>query len=245
MSDQERLPSYEDLRRALKPPPHTPEADRIFWTVDGPLHSSVWIMSRGSLKPYAQRTDESNPTWHPISQCPLTEPKVSSITVEVHEIDRWESNWVEEHSSHMDPPEPGEPLSGDGFRYGPLPDYGPDLLEEPLSEEQPLYLLECCDQPRPLGKTFKVVVQPSPGNEFVTIHDYLSTLHPLLLESRDDIIASLCLTYDRQRPAEPKLLVNHNYPKKLSFLELSNFETPAFWVNSTRRTRPCSLVDDD
>ncbi|RYC59772.1 hypothetical protein CHU98_g6434 [Xylaria longipes] len=245
MSEQERLPSYEDFRNALKPALHTPEADRIFWTLNGPLHSSIWIMSRGSLKPYAQGTDESNPTWHPISQCPLTEPKVSSITVEVYEIERWEDDWVDIHYSHMlDPPEPGEPLSGEGFRYGPLPDYDPDHDELPVSEEQPVYLLECCDEPRPRGKTFKVVVQPSPGNEFVTIHDYLSTLHPLLLESRDDILDSMSMMYDRERPAEAKLFVNHNSPRHLNF-SLDYEEDSAHWMRCERRTRPCPLADDD
>ncbi|KAI0191653.1 hypothetical protein F4808DRAFT_382483 [Astrocystis sublimbata] len=182
MSEQEIHPTYEELRAVLKPPIHTPEADRIFWTLNGPLHSSIWIISHGSLKPYALGADEANPTWHPISQCPLTDPKVSSITVGVNEIDRWEGDWANEHYSHLfDPPEPGDPLSGEGFRFGPLPDFDPEQDESPVAEvppQQPLWLLECCWQPRPRGKTFEVVVRPSPGNDFVTIHDWLSAAPP-------------------------------------------------------------------
>ena len=36
------------------------------------------------------------------------------------------------------------------------------------------YLLVCCIEARPHGKAVKLVVNPSAGNEFVTVHDYLS-----------------------------------------------------------------------
>ncbi|KAF2968640.1 hypothetical protein GQX73_g4878 [Xylaria multiplex] len=239
MSEQARLPSYEEFRHAGQLPYHTPEADRVFWTLNGPLHSSVWIMSHGSLKPYAQETDESNPTWHPISQCPLTEPKISTITVKVDNLDRWEDDWLEIHREHA--PELEEPEAGE-YRYGPLPDYDPERDEESLSEERPLHLLECCDTPRPRGKISTIVVKPSPGNEFVTIHDYLSTLHPFLLASREDILNIANMWDQGDRPAEAKLMVNHNSLRSLR-ISLED-EDSALWRSMTegREEDPLSML---
>ncbi|KAI1164865.1 hypothetical protein F5B18DRAFT_613720 [Nemania serpens] len=243
MSEQARLPSYEELRRALQPPDFTPETERIYWTINGPLHSSVWIISHDSLKPYAQGTDESNPTWHPISQCPLTEPKISSITVEVYELLHWEEDWLTEHR-HTDPPDPefDEPDAGEGYRFGPLPDCDPDGDWESLSEERPLHLLECCHTPRPRGIKTSIVVKPSPGNEFVTIHDYLSTVHAFLLASREDILTSMYVLDPGGRPAEPKLMVDYN---GLSAVMILHEEEDAVRWRSERRQRPSHLADDD
>ncbi|KAI1181460.1 hypothetical protein F5B17DRAFT_436772 [Nemania serpens] len=241
MSEQAQLPSFEELRRTRNPyPDHTPEADRIFWTLNGPLHSSVWIQSHGSLKPYAQGTDELNPNWHPISQCPLTEPKVSSITVTVDELDIWEAEWVSYHQRHADPPDPqlDEPYVCEGYRYGPLLDYDPDL-----DGESRLHLLECCGMLRPRGVVSSIVVKPSPGNEFVTIHDYLTTVHAFLLASRDDILAAMSACEPEILPAETKLMVNHNMLDCLMIL--LEEENSAEWWNCFRRTRPSNLVDDD
>ncbi|KAI3326985.1 hypothetical protein HD806DRAFT_379174 [Xylariaceae sp. AK1471] len=239
MSEQTRLPSYEELRRTGNRPWPTPEADRIFWTMNGPLHSSVSIISHGSLKPYAQQTDESNPTWHPISQCPLTEPKISSITVEVDELYRWEDEWLSFHLRHADP----DPRwYGNGARFGPLPDYDPNSDEESLSEERPLHLLECCT-PRPRHVKSSVVVNPSPGNEFITIHDYLSTVHEFLLASRENILAAWNVLESVSLPAETKLLVNYDGLDNLMILlEHEDWDR---WRSSFRRKRPSHLADDD
>ncbi|KAI1109755.1 hypothetical protein F5Y14DRAFT_431321 [Nemania sp. NC0429] len=209
MSEQAQLPSYEELRRAADPVPiYSPEADRIYWTLNGPLHSSIWFLSHGSLKPYAQGTDESNLTWHPISQYPLTEPKISSITVSVSPLDDWEGDWLELHRRHADP----DPRSNYcESRWGPLPDYiyipDPDREEEP--EGRGLHLLECCGFPRPRHIKSSIVVKPSPGNEFITIHDYLSTVHPFLLESRQNILSALGVLETDCPPPETKLVVSH------------------------------------
>ncbi|KAJ8133134.1 hypothetical protein O1611_g495 [Lasiodiplodia mahajangana] len=246
MSGQARLPSYEELRRAGPPlPNHTPEADRIFWTLNGPLHSAVWIVSHGLLKPYAQGTDESNLTWHPISQCPLTEPKISSITVTVDTIDSWEDDWLDIHRRHTDPPDPkfNDPDSGEGWRYGPLPDYDSDRDGVPPFEHRPVHLLECCGTPRPRGKTSTIVVKASPGNEFITIHDYLSTIHPFLLASRADLLEIVNLWDEGDRPAETKLMVMHD--GLVGLMILLEDDDSAWWRCHERRTRPSSLVDDN
>ncbi|KAI0191650.1 hypothetical protein F4808DRAFT_465320 [Astrocystis sublimbata] len=232
---EQQHPSYDTLRLAHKPPMQTPEADRIFWTLNGPLHSSIFIVSRGSLKPYAlgPPDDASDPTptttWHPISQHPLTDPKVSSITVKVSALDDWEDDWCSEHYSHLfDPPEPEDPLVSDGLCFADLPGYDPAHDEEPVCERdgKPFWLMECCWQPRPRNKNIQVIVRPleGSGRDFVTIHDWISTLHPRLMEVRDDIIAAMCLTNLR--------------------FALDYEAESAYWLRESRK-RPCPLVDEE
>ncbi|TQN65090.1 hypothetical protein CSHISOI_10339, partial [Colletotrichum shisoi] len=94
--------SYNALYNARKPPRLSPEAQRLFWTLDGPLAEAVWIMNTKrdprSLEPYSQ-----GDTWHPFSQAPLTEPKVSSITVRTNEVHEWGDTCFETHHEHRDP----------------------------------------------------------------------------------------------------------------------------------------------
>lgn len=52
-----------------------------------------------------------------------------------------------------------------------------------------MQLLMCCDEIRPHGKDVKLVVKPATGGEgFVTVHDYVSALHPWLMNMREDIV---------------------------------------------------------
>jgi hypothetical protein len=47
----------------------------------------------------------------------------------------------------------------------------------------------CCGAKRPRGKAVKLVVKPTmSGNEFVTVHDYLSAVPPWLMSARGDIL---------------------------------------------------------
>lgn len=42
--EEAQLPSYDAVRRAHQPPRLSPDARRIFWSFDGPLATSIWIM---------------------------------------------------------------------------------------------------------------------------------------------------------------------------------------------------------
>ncbi|KAH8906881.1 hypothetical protein BR93DRAFT_937815 [Coniochaeta sp. PMI_546] len=77
---------------------------RLRWSLNGPLETSNSVMAHRKIspnlppdEPYYQPTLSGNGTagrssgsWHPISQESLVEPKVSSIIVEVNELDLWE-----------------------------------------------------------------------------------------------------------------------------------------------------------
>ncbi|KFY79088.1 hypothetical protein V499_01877 [Pseudogymnoascus sp. VKM F-103] len=156
-------PSFEALMAKKEPPRITLDAtQRLFWPLDGPLSTSISIMkdasSPDSLEPYFKQTSDGAGIWHPVSQMPLTEPKVS-----------------------------GEPSA----RYGELPDLGPEDEGEEGSDD---HLLICCDEVRPRGKAVKLVVKPAAGeNGFITVHDYVSAVHPWLASIQEDILNSMGL----------------------------------------------------
>ncbi|WYZ35758.1 hypothetical protein EsH8_X_000405 [Colletotrichum jinshuiense] len=226
--EEAQLPSYEVLSADHRPPSLSPEARRLFWTLDRPLADSVWIMkdaySPDSIEPYF-----CDQTWHLFSQSPLTEPKVSSITVHNDNLDEWEDCWLDCHRDHSDSDcvdENGEIVESDGtlsVRWGDLPDYDPGE-----DENGPKHLLICCGTKRPRGKTASVTVKPT-ATPFVTVHDYLSTVHPWLLSSRDDLLAAMGLWDDKPRPAETKLMINYIAPDCLTV------EEQAEWIHIARQ----------
>jgi hypothetical protein len=173
-TDEPPHQAYKDLRGNHMPVHLSPNTQRIFWPFDGVFPTSISIMntpnSTDSLEPYFQQDagGSSSGTWHVVSQSPLTEPKVSSITVSVYDLDHWEQDWLERHREHVEPSRQYETLD-DGDARMRMTEDGWEM------DSDQEYLLICCNQERPTGKAVKLVVKPSAGNEFVTIHDYLSS----------------------------------------------------------------------
>ncbi|KAJ0164665.1 hypothetical protein CTA2_491 [Colletotrichum tanaceti] len=208
-----RLSSYNALYNARQPPRLSPEAQRLFWTLDGPLADAVWIMKNkrdpSSLEPYSQ-----GETWHPFSQAPLTEPKVSSITVRTNElIPGWDDMCFETHRGHGNPccDDDDDDDDDDGSLFAL---WGDLLCYEPEEDEEgPTHLL---------GGAVSVVVKPTVA-PFVTIHDYLSVVHPWLLSSRGDLLAAMAVMaeglYSKPLPAETKLTINIEEPHLLVMCE--------------------------
>lgn len=88
-------------------------------------------------------------------------------------LDHWETGWLERHDKHYDGGVIGRTL-------GTLNDYDP---EEDSDKEE--HLLSYCEESRPRGKKVKVVVRHASG-DFVTVHDYLSTVHPWLMSLKGE-----------------------------------------------------------
>lgn len=182
-AEDTQMPSLDAHRSAQEPVSLSFEAQRLFWSLDGPLETSVHIMATesnpDSLEPCVQQTPEDGTTWHPATEAPLTSPKVSSVTVHVDTIDEWETNWLAVHEDHADPDsadENGYANAGEA-QFGELSDY-----DEDEDEEGPVHLIKCCTTVRPRGKKTSVVVKSSEGgNSAVTIRDYVSTVHPWLM----------------------------------------------------------------
>ena len=222
--EPKQLPSYEDLRRAGQPVYFSVDAKRIFWPLNGPLTTSIGIMedvfTPDSREPYFN----TDGTWHSASQSPFTEPKVPSITVHVDDLDQWESQWLDIHRDHSDP-DGGEEY-GPWVKYGELPDY--DSEEE--DSDGPPHLLMCCGTQRPRGKAVTVVVRSS--GEFVTIHDYLRTVHPWLLGLREDLLGAMAVFDDEPLPTETKIVVGSIDPENLMM------DKEAEWIDRRRRRKP-------
>ncbi|KAL2064484.1 hypothetical protein VTL71DRAFT_4978 [Oculimacula yallundae] len=189
------------------------DARRLVWTLDHDLSLKAAILvkdtspSLSSQKPYYDSTTE---TWHEISQSSLFKPKISSIIVHVYQFDLWEENWLERHL-HCEPPSDSD--SENGVRWGIITDDsdGSDYGDE-------AQLLECCGEPRPIGKAKgKLVEASSDGQGFVTVHDYVSTIHPWLMSVYEDIlVAHEDAVYVEPLPSGTQFLVQFGSPQLLT-----------------------------
>ena len=213
-------PTVEELKNAWLPVHASfDSARRIFWTLHGPLTTAISIMadyhSPTSLEPYFQQTAEGG-IWHPISQLPVSEPKVSSMIVRVDEFEIWEYNWLELHT---------EGCNKDA-RWGPLPDvyHNPDPENEELQ-----HLLFCCGEERPRMKNHRIIVTPANLSDgFITVHDYLSTVHPWLMGLRDELV-KIARECSVGPTSTADMVVNCN-----GLVDLSMFDS-ASWVKDKSR----------
>ncbi|KAH6658186.1 hypothetical protein BKA67DRAFT_689361 [Truncatella angustata] len=174
----------------------SPATRRLFWPLDGVFLTAISVMkiprSPEDLEPYFQPDTggSGSGTWHEISQLPVTEPKVSSVEASVYGLDQWESDCIAWHGVH----EGGE-FDPEYVTYGDLSDEDRPYAKEPKEdgsweeEEDTKFLLRCCGEDRPPRKRgLKLVVTPSAGNHFVTVHDWVSAVHPWLVSLRDDVL---------------------------------------------------------
>jgi hypothetical protein len=181
-TDEPPYRSYKELERNHIRVQFSPDAKRLFWPFDGVFPTAISVMktprSPEDLEPYFQPDAEAGGTgtWHEISQLPLTEPRVSSVEATISDLDQWESGWMEWHIDHT-----GDQFSREYVTYGDLNDedrpYAENAKEDGSWEEDSdtEFLMKCCRQDRPLRKGGKtLLVTPSAGNHFVTVHDYIS-----------------------------------------------------------------------
>jgi hypothetical protein len=216
-------PAYEVYREAHQPIGLSSDAKRLKWALEGPLSSAIEVMHGMKYdpdiptEPYGDQTAATT-IWHPISRSSLTDPKVSSVIVHIESVEDWENQWLEFHRFCHHPDENGE--DPDEFLFGDLPDYDPDS-----DEEDEVHLLRCCraDRPRKKGETLLVKATGA----FLTIHDYLSVVHPWLLGRREDIFgAEGDLMKNEPLAANTKLMISYGLPDQV------NFNTEEDWRES-------------
>lgn len=178
--------SYRELQNELRsdrvPVIFCPDAkQRLFWPLDGVFPTSISVMktprSPDSLEPYflpdTTGSGSGSGTWHELSQLPLTEPKISSVEVSVDYLKHWQDTWLEHHREHTGG-------NAEYVLYGDMSDddrpYPTEMKEDGgwESDSETEFLMRCCDDDRPLKKNAKLLVKPSAGNDFVTVHDYVS-----------------------------------------------------------------------
>ncbi|KAF6808592.1 hypothetical protein CSOJ01_07447 [Colletotrichum sojae] len=158
----------------------------LFIPVHGTVQSAVEVLpDPGDPDARTPYYDHAAGTYHPVGALPVSEPRVSSVTVHVPELEDWEENWLEMHEGHSEPDMP------DAF---PDAKWGKLSGEDDEDDDEP-QLLHCCEQDRPRGKNAKLTIMPSKpwdGRDggFVTVHDYVSALNPWLVRLRGDVLGA-------------------------------------------------------
>ena len=103
-----------------------------------------------------------------------------------------------------------------------------------------LELRRCCGTARPDTQNCSVVVRATAVGEeaFVTVHDFLSVVHPWLMALKGDILAAMgTLNWsDEPLEAETALMVNSNGVERLMI------KPKAEWISFTRRD-PVQIVN--
>lgn len=194
---------------------------RLFWRLNGPLEHAITVAPSeyyepdAVMEPYfipASDDLDAAPLWHAVSQESLLTPPVSSITVRIQCIDNWERVWADQHRECWDAIH-----DSDRRRLGPRP--GDETLDAPM------YVLECCLQERPWSRDTKLEV--ASAGAFVTIHEYVSAVHPWLMGMRNTLLDVLGKTVCQPPwPAETKLAVLYLGPGPL---RIGHEDRWAYW----------------
>lgn len=180
----------------------TDEAKRLRWVLDGPLTTAITVLwepchdpRTPPPEPYCTSNQGDDTTWHAVSKAPYTDPKVSSVTASVSQIDDWEDLWREQHLGCADPPD------------------GEDGDDEDDNYDFPS---ECCGEQRPHPEEMTLVVKAS--RKFVTVHDFVPAVHPWLMRKYDDLVAALSVLNGEplSLPAGEHLMVTDGGPADLS-----------------------------
>jgi len=186
-----RTPSYETARETHLQVVLTHDARRLYWTLSGPLTSAISVMDDKwydpdvPLESYCVQAELSL-SWHSIAQSALTEPKISSVTVSVEQLNDWEDEWWELRRDNDD-----------------LVPVGTDFDEE---DDGPQSALRSCYEDMPRDEKATLVVKATEA--FVTVHDYVSVVHPWLMSLREKILqASGDLLDNIPLPPDTRLMV--------------------------------------
>ncbi len=147
--------------------------------------------------------------FHPVSQAPLTDSRIASATVSVDYLDRWEGDWVETHTECWDGPDEDGYPDPEGVRYGTIPGEEPEYEGFPGRE----HLLMCCGTDRPLNKAVTLEVRAK--GEFLTVHEFVSAVHPWLMGLREDILAAAGVLERKPLPADSELMIYYPGPGRL------------------------------
>jgi hypothetical protein len=147
--------------------------------------------------------------------------------VKVLLLEGWEDQWVNWHQGHVELNAEYEDESN--VRIGALPDFDPEK-----DEEGPQYLLRCCGCDRPRGKNATVEVKAGLcSEEFITVHDYLSTVHPWLLNLKNDILEAMFMFEDDPPLLDTKLMVAFATPDMLLVQQKAEWMQDWRWPPST------------
>ncbi|KAJ0336589.1 hypothetical protein COL922a_007798 [Colletotrichum nupharicola] len=153
----------------------------------------------------------------PIAQSSLTEPKIGSITVHVDVLRRRQEEWLERHERHAHADDKdcvfGKLHDKELYKLSGSESSGDD-------EDGEMELLLRCDTDRP-KKAQPLVINAS--DTYVTVHDYLSALHPWLMGLREDVVRADNVWEDKAPVDYRKLVVDFILPNSLKIVDETQF----------------------
>jgi hypothetical protein len=205
------FPSYEESFSRQAYPLLSAPAKRLYWTLLGPLGAaSVFVLDKpaavdgGGREPYFRQTTPVGPaTWHPVAREALTDIHISSVGVEVDSLRTWGDQWLEFHR-HAGPGVPG-------CVYG-------------VYDGDPDELVRCCGEDRPPAYApLEVRATGGPGDPYITVHDYVSAVHPWIMGLKADIIKSLNMLEDPPFTEATRLVVSFSTPNMVAVMEEQAF----------------------
>ncbi|KAK5656671.1 hypothetical protein OQA88_4651 [Cercophora sp. LCS_1] len=164
------FPSYETRQAAQDWTHLTPEANCIKWTLNGPFQTAIWVM------PHFQ-VDVDNPA-HDTPYCIFDENGIGPPIW--HAISQ---------APFTHPPISSVRIrveSLDEWEYNWSEKHG---LHSAYNEGNPGFT-ECCGTRVPSNMGAELTVRAIEG-EFVTVHDFLATVHPYLMYRRKHILAAM------------------------------------------------------
>jgi hypothetical protein len=199
--DNIRYPSMASVLKAGNVPLITHDFLRLRWFVrGGPPEDRLKVLTNvydkdSAQEPYLTRTTASDDNMslpaastpevqlHPVASGSITNPPVSSVSVTISVLKGWYAGWWEAHKHHPDDQlfrAAGDQRS-DGSDDGR---YDPDGAPKSCP----------CGSVAP-GPGPEIVVEPAGGRPFVTVGDYVATLHPWLVE-HEALIRDAALSID-------------------------------------------------
>ncbi|KAK8087742.1 hypothetical protein PG997_002703 [Apiospora hydei] len=91
------LASYEDLKKEEWYINVNREIRRLQWSLDGPLDKAVQVMRHAAYDPDDPPLNPSTAPEQTTTRLSLFEPKVSSVTIDVHCLAEWADVWSDMH----------------------------------------------------------------------------------------------------------------------------------------------------
>ncbi|KJZ68711.1 hypothetical protein HIM_11902 [Hirsutella minnesotensis 3608] len=204
---------------------------RLRWEISSDISRAVRVLDKatdgGSVqRPYVTYSADGIANIHPVSSAPITQPPVSLIRVSIDEPNYWGREWAraQEHNTDSNKDKSSEQAFADD-------------ADENAVARRPNFP---CGDPRsgsPLVLELKASAQ-----DFVTIHEYISAIHPWLLLLAKDRIKAKDDSGAGTTPIDPKpLFVSPLYVTPLVVVDID----PWLGVVDSAQLSTCLVLEDN
>jgi hypothetical protein len=137
-SSPEALPSYED--HGSRRPRGNQEIFRLRWSLSSEsISSAIEVLDDATdpNSPHKPFQDPETLQYHPIASLTITDPPVSSVSVEIYDLVQWPGEW-QSHVDHLDDPD----LEARHEEVDPRPPEHVPLVVRSASPSRPLTVLD-------------------------------------------------------------------------------------------------------